>query len=72
MYSYLCFQCYMCTQVDCQSAPINFINVILNFLKLFGCLFVSLELGFSMLRGMKCIRGKLLLEGFQDGCHGSQ
>ena len=33
----------MCTPVDCPSVPIDFINVILQLLKLFGCLFVSLE-----------------------------
>ena len=33
----------MCTPVDCPSVPINFINVILQLLKLFGCLFVSVE-----------------------------
>ena len=33
----------MCTPVDSQSATTNFINVILKLLKLFGCLFVSLE-----------------------------
>ena len=33
----------MCTPVDCPIVPINFINVILQLLKLFGCVFISLE-----------------------------